>query len=146
MTTKVNDYTKDSLKSVKFGCKQSDRMEKMIANYKALGKEWVRCKELVDEHDRSCAQLMTRLVKGGFAVRRIVDDGLIEVKQLDYVRNINNPYDEKIALYDKNGEFMGMFDNPKWVEYTKEHGNGRGEWKTVTKIVHSSHAEFKILV
>ena len=149
MTTKINDYTKNSLKSVQVGCKQSEKMEKMIANYKALGKEWVKCKELNDNKTRTTAQyaqLMTRLVKGGFAVRKIVDDGLIEVPQWEYVRNVDNPYDEKVALYDKDGEFVGMFVNPKWAEYNKEHGNGRGDWMMVTKMVHTSHAEFKILV
>ena len=69
--------------------------------------------------------------------RRVVDDGIVEIKVWEWV-SVDSNEPSRIEVFDKDGNPMGTIANPKYSRVKQE-------YREVPKKVHAHHAEFRLL-
>jgi len=97
--------------------------------------EWVRCKDIDEDHYHKVAKLFIALCEAHYAQRREVDDGIIEYEDEVWVSDTNGE-PRMIDAFDKDGNFIGQINNPRY------RWSGGGHYEKVTRKVHASHAEY----
>lgn len=110
--------------------------------------EWVRCKDIAKDRFSvaSVAKLFTMLCNyRGYAEKRVVDDGIIEIEDERYEYNFEHSIPREIRAYDENGLFIGMVENPAYKIACKNRAYSNGKWVKYKRPIHAHHTEYRLL-